>query len=376
MITHDLSTAAHFADRIAVMYLGRIVEEGPAREVVTEPAASVHEGAHLGRAEARPAHDDRAADPRGRDAEPDRVPPGMPVPPALPDRNSGVSSGRPGAADAGGSGRLAPRSLHPRVTLPADLVLTGGSVFTADTASTVVEAVAVRDGRISWVGPADEAEAQAGPATRVLDLEGRTVLPGFQDAHSTRPRAVSARCGATCTEPSRARRASRRSPATPRSTPSSTGSRAAGGRSTPSRHGTPSRADLDAIVPDRPAFFDNRDGHGAWVNTVALAARRHLARDTPIRRAGGSSASSRASRRGRCTRTRCTSSWSCCLPTTHEEWERGILARTGSAPRARDHGLAGRAGRGGDARRLPLARRARRADHAGGGEPALGPRAR
>jgi oligopeptide/dipeptide ABC transporter ATP-binding protein len=37
MITHDLSTAAHFADRIAVMYLGRIVEQGPARQVVREP---------------------------------------------------------------------------------------------------------------------------------------------------------------------------------------------------------------------------------------------------------------------------------------------------------------------------------------------------
>ena len=37
MITHDLSTAAHFADRIAVMYLGRIVEEGPSRDVVGDP---------------------------------------------------------------------------------------------------------------------------------------------------------------------------------------------------------------------------------------------------------------------------------------------------------------------------------------------------
>ena len=37
MITHDLSTAARFADRIAVMYLGRIVEEGPARDVVRNP---------------------------------------------------------------------------------------------------------------------------------------------------------------------------------------------------------------------------------------------------------------------------------------------------------------------------------------------------
>ena len=37
MITHDLSTAAHYADRILVMYLGRIVEEGPARAVVDNP---------------------------------------------------------------------------------------------------------------------------------------------------------------------------------------------------------------------------------------------------------------------------------------------------------------------------------------------------
>jgi oligopeptide/dipeptide ABC transporter ATP-binding protein len=37
MITHDLSTEARFSDRIAVMYLGRIVEEGPAREVVRNP---------------------------------------------------------------------------------------------------------------------------------------------------------------------------------------------------------------------------------------------------------------------------------------------------------------------------------------------------
>jgi peptide/nickel transport system ATP-binding protein len=37
MITHDLSTAARFADRIAVMYLGRIVEEGPAADVVRSP---------------------------------------------------------------------------------------------------------------------------------------------------------------------------------------------------------------------------------------------------------------------------------------------------------------------------------------------------
>jgi oligopeptide/dipeptide ABC transporter ATP-binding protein len=37
MITHDLATASHFADRIAVMYLGRIVETGPIKEVIRNP---------------------------------------------------------------------------------------------------------------------------------------------------------------------------------------------------------------------------------------------------------------------------------------------------------------------------------------------------
>ena len=68
MITHDLSTAAHYADRIAVMYLGRIVEEGPALEVVGNPQHPVHPGAHLRRAEARSARpgDTRRSSPARR----------------------------------------------------------------------------------------------------------------------------------------------------------------------------------------------------------------------------------------------------------------------------------------------------------------------
>ena len=74
MITHDLSTATHYADRILVMYLGRIVEEGPAREVVAQPAAPVHPGADLGRPAPRPPRSAPAPDPAGRDAEPGRHP--------------------------------------------------------------------------------------------------------------------------------------------------------------------------------------------------------------------------------------------------------------------------------------------------------------
>ena len=84
MITHDLSTAAHFADRIAVMYLGRIVEEGPAREVVQRPAAPVHEGAAVGRAQARPARRTEPQILQGETPNPVDVPPGCRFHPRCP----------------------------------------------------------------------------------------------------------------------------------------------------------------------------------------------------------------------------------------------------------------------------------------------------
>jgi oligopeptide/dipeptide ABC transporter ATP-binding protein len=70
MITHDLSTAAHFADRIAVMYLGRIVEEGPARDVVRNPQHP-YTKALLSVAPKRDPRDrSTTPDPEGRDPAP------------------------------------------------------------------------------------------------------------------------------------------------------------------------------------------------------------------------------------------------------------------------------------------------------------------
>lgn len=156
------------------------------------------------------------------------------------------------------------------MTGAADLVLTGGRVFTADAALTVAEAVAVRDGRIAWVGPAAEARAHVDPRTRVVELEGRTVLPAFQDAHchpaeggveSLRCVLHDAHTREACLD-TIARYAAER--------PELQWIEGSGWSIDSFERGTPSRADLDAILPDRPAFFQNRDGHGAWVNSRAL----------------------------------------------------------------------------------------------------------
>src|SRR5689334_2003983 len=63
----------------------------------------------------------------------------------------------------------------------ADTVLLGGKVITFDSAP--AEALAVRGDRIMSIGRSSDIRALAGPATRVIDLAGRTVIPGLIDSH-------------------------------------------------------------------------------------------------------------------------------------------------------------------------------------------------
>jgi predicted amidohydrolase YtcJ len=75
----------------------------------------------------------------------------------------------------------------PRPTLaaePADLVLKNAVVHTVDAKRPRADAVAVRGNRIVAVGSTAEVQAFVGPKTRVLDLAGRTVVPGFDDSHA------------------------------------------------------------------------------------------------------------------------------------------------------------------------------------------------
>ena len=68
-------------------------------------------------------------------------------------------------------------------TWAADLILTGGHVYTADDKTPTAEAIVIDDDTIVFVGSKEEAETYRKPATRVINTEGKMVMPGFHDAH-------------------------------------------------------------------------------------------------------------------------------------------------------------------------------------------------
>ena len=67
---------------------------------------------------------------------------------------------------------------------PADLIVTNARIYTVDQGHPFVSALAVRDGKVQFVGSVREALLLRGPATQVVDAAGRTVIPGMVDAHA------------------------------------------------------------------------------------------------------------------------------------------------------------------------------------------------
>ncbi len=153
---------------------------------------------------------------------------------------------------------------------PADLVFTGGAVYTVDAARSFAEAVAVRGGKIVYVGPSSGARAFQGPATPVVDLAGKMLLPGFHDAH-VHP--VSSGMDLVLCDLSGAKTkeevfdAIRKYAA---AHPTEAWIQGSGWELPIFPAANPTRGELDALVPDRPAFLSAADGHSAWVNTKAL----------------------------------------------------------------------------------------------------------
>src|SRR5262249_22077884 len=66
---------------------------------------------------------------------------------------------------------------------PADMILRNAVVYTVDSANTLTEALAIRDGKIVAVGSTRDVMTLKGKGTRVIDLGGKFVMPGFNDSH-------------------------------------------------------------------------------------------------------------------------------------------------------------------------------------------------
>ena len=160
-------------------------------------------------------------------------------------------------------------AANPTPALPADLVLTEGAVYTMDAARSWASALAVREGRIVYVGNDIGARAFVGPKTRTFSLGGRLVLPAFQDAHihPVSGGVELGQCNVNDLATKEAILAKVRACATSETKAWIVG----GGWPLPAfPDANPTKEMLDAVVPDRPVFLSAADGHSGWVNSKAL----------------------------------------------------------------------------------------------------------
>lgn len=154
---------------------------------------------------------------------------------------------------------------------PADLVFKNANIYTVNDARPKAEAVAVKGDRIIFVGSNGEAQKYVGRNTHVIDLKGKTMLPGMTDAHhhlsgvGFREMTLNLE-GVTSLEDFLARVKERVDQKQPGEWVT--------GRGWIETFWTPpvfpTRWDLDRVAPNNPVFLDRADGHGAVANSAAL----------------------------------------------------------------------------------------------------------
>jgi predicted amidohydrolase YtcJ len=154
-----------------------------------------------------------------------------------------------------------------------DLILHNGNIWTVNARAPRAQAVAISAGRFMAVGSNDEVLALAGGRARKIDLGGKTVLPGFIDAHSHpsiagRAHLVSVDCDLRSIAAILAALRERAAKTPP-------GQWVIGFKydDTKTSEGRAlTREDLDSAVPDHPTVVEHRGGHTAWVNSAGLKA--------------------------------------------------------------------------------------------------------
>ena len=152
---------------------------------------------------------------------------------------------------------------------PADVVFRRGAVYTVDAARSWAEAVAIRAGRIVYVGTDAGVVSWIGPQTRSVDLQGKMLLPGFHDSHvhlvggGIELDECDLNGLATLDQVlAKVKEFAERHP-------EKKWIRGGGWPLTLSG-GNPHKELLDKIVADRPVILDAFDGHSSWVNSRAL----------------------------------------------------------------------------------------------------------
>ena len=164
---------------------------------------------------------------------------------------------------------------------PADLVIWGGPIYTAEDAKPKVEAVAVSHGRIAFAGGRAGAQAMVGPKTKVVDLKGAALFPGFTDSHA-HLREIGDRElqlnleGSKSAAEAMARLKAYVAEHRPTGLVYGRGWIETGwpeGRFL-------NRQDIDVVAPDQPVILQRADGHAMTANSAALKAA-HIDENTP-----------------------------------------------------------------------------------------------
>ncbi len=154
---------------------------------------------------------------------------------------------------------------------PADRILTGGRIWTADDARPWAEAVAIRGDRIVYVGDAARAKTLRGPKTEVIELAGRLVTPGFNDSHIHLVEGALSLDEVELSEDQSLQAVQARIKAFATADPTTPWVRGHGWLYGSFPGGLPTKAQLDAVVADRPAYMECYDHHTGWANSKALA---------------------------------------------------------------------------------------------------------
>ena len=156
---------------------------------------------------------------------------------------------------------------------PADLVIWGGPIYTAVDAHPTAQAVAVRHGRIAFVGGRAGAKALVGPKTRVIDLAGAALFPGFTDGHAHLREIGERELTLNLEGSTSAADAMSRLKAYLAGRPDRSLVYGRGWIETGWPEGRfLERRDIDAVAPDRPVILQRADGHAMTANSAALRA--------------------------------------------------------------------------------------------------------